>query len=275
MQEQENKRLEQTAPLSVAELQQQIDEIEGRLHKRRPRKERKRRSLPHLLVCYLAVISLLLTPITLSKYLATANGSSDSRIAGIGSNIYYVEEQVSVEITSDQNFVFGFVQEFVVSNEGDVTFDYVIDMKLSQQSDSASYDSPVTPTYTTFSLATVPSTLYGVSNNAAAATSIATLTDNQISNITAGSMYIATSTTGLANSYTWQTLSVGNEATTFNTSNLTNWSSSLSFPATADDYSLHYFKVITFVDLRSQTISDTFTIENTQILYSMTCTQKD
>lgn len=71
-----------------------------------------------------------------AKYSTTASGSSSARVAKISYHIYGQSSNHSVANTStNEGAVFAVEESFTITNDGDVAFDYVLDLILKDAED--------------------------------------------------------------------------------------------------------------------------------------------
>ena len=192
-----------------------------------------------------------------ARYSSTATGSVSARVAKIdiemsGTSIDYSFDENNT-FDANTGAVYATVVEFSVTNRGEVTYEYQLDLRLS---DGTSYETATQDAYITLASPrnlTIIECLEG--NNVRTRKNASELT-NSISKFAAGNAYFAVSTD--KSSYTWAPATVKNDGTAVCESKL------LAVGET------HYYKVIYFIQMKPET-----SFKKMQLFYSATCQQID
>ena len=205
-----------------------------------------------------------------ARFVSTAAGESNTRIAGIGCDVTYTPADYNnLAFNINSSAIYVVVDEFVVTNTGDVTYNYNLNLRLSADSNgTATYASPTAyPNGSIVSPAkSAGAWLYQIKKNG---------TDGEISPMDfsavcggktyeQGKIYYGVSTNGV--SYTWY-----NDG-----KNVTDGAGyeTISLPARDLKYAQkHYYKVVYFIDL--STPGTTIPITPASLLYTIKCTQVD
>lgn len=184
-----------------------------------------------------------------ARYSASATGSASARVASIDCSVNYEFSGYTLEdIDFDAAENYAVIEEFTVTNTGEVAYTYTLDLKLSVDSNDASFSN--TTTHGNFSLVAPDKVDKYLPDNSTAP-----------NNIQSGKAYYAFSTDGT--SYTWNETELTGDILSVSQTEL----------SMAD---VHYYKVIYFVTM-STNLSSGESINSPQmaLFYNITCEQID
>ena len=168
------------------------------------RNVRRKRPTLRLVICYLSVLVLLVTPITLSRYvshLSTTNGADIARF-GIDVSFDFHDHIMGSQASFTGNYAF--LSCFTVSNtNSDVALSYTLQLRLT--ADTADFDTSPNPAYTTFRAPASLTSAYTSGDTGRITQSISELTEGGVSAVSAGQCYLGFSENGT--DFVWQALS--------------------------------------------------------------------
>ena len=204
-----------------------------------------------------------------ARYTTTANGSDSARVAKFGCNVYYTQKDYqNISLNVSTSAIYTFVDEFRVTNGGEVSFSYQLNLRLSAYNNSITYQNPVALSHGSLAAPTKAN-----STKLSLIQREGNTVNGEIVNLnfpstfggqtyTAGKIYYGFSTDGV--NYTWY-----NNATksSSNPETATLPSKDLAVGGT------HYYKVLYFIDLSQ--IDNNFKLPQSALLYSINCTQID
>ena len=190
-----------------------------------------------------------------ARYTSSAQGSATATVAKLDVQMSGANTNYSFVGLPDSGNVHVVILDFTVTNTGDVTYEYQLNLRLSNDS---SYDTATPDAYITLAS---PQDLTNVKliagNDAVIDSSASILTSNTFTGFSAGYAYYAVSLDGGA-TYTCCSDQVDGKAT------LTCDTLTLAIGET------HNYRVLYFVQLECET-----TLNNINLLYSVTCEQVD
>lgn len=202
-----------------------------------------------------------------ARYSTTATGSASARVAKIDCAVNYDFSGYGDlgEIDGDVNgTVLVVMEEFSVENTGEVSYTYSLNLKLSKDIASATYDNPANlPTGFTLDAPVNATTVSYVYHNSDDSTT-GTMTNNykvsdlcDFSSFEEGKVYYAYSSDGA--SYTWTTATLNDGVLTVPEQTLT----------VGQQY---YYKIIYFIEISPAT---NITQQQMTLLYKIMCNQID
>lgn len=204
-----------------------------------------------------------------ARYTASANGSDSARVAKFGCNVYYTpKDYQNLSLNVSKSAIYTFVDEFRVTNGGEVSFSYNLSLRLSAYTASVTYQNPATLSHGSLAAPTkANSTALSIIQRQGNSVNGEIVNLNFASTFggqtyVAGKIYYGFSDDGI--NYTWY-----NNATkaSNNPETATLPSRDLSVGGT------HYYKVLYFIDL--SVTDNNFTLPQSALLYSIHCTQID
>lgn len=245
------------------DLLQRIANIEALIEQRKTesRSKKKRfRLLP--LFYYLLIVSLIMTPITLSKYISTVSGSTNTAIAGIDLQVSnHVHEYVLGSQTA-LNGHYAFLLDFEVSAaESDVAMSYSLSIKLSNNPGD-SYSNASFPTMSSFAAPAAMSSAYTSDGTTRVTKTLSEISEGGISSVAAGELWFGFSEDNVT--YTWQRASGTDNVITLASNR------DMLLKDTAAEQ-VHYYRVLYFMDVPASANR----LENTFIYYSINADQLD
>ena len=210
------------------------------------------------LLCVMLLTSYMISGVY-SRFSTTAVVSNTATIAKIdiqtlGSSKVYTEFD-GLEFVGNSQDVYAVIEEFTVTNIGDVSYNYVLNLRLSS---TANYNSAVADRYITLAAPESLSSVKYISGvHTVNSVSASTLVGK--STFDAGAAYYAVSTDNKA-TYTWNKISVSND----------NYKT-ITFPTRTLAYNgEHHFKVVYFIKM-----STSAQLKEMTLSYSARCEQID
>ena len=227
-----------------------------------------------LCVIYLLVVSLIVVPVTFSKYVSTVEGNYTGAVfASMDCKLDY--DNIIYRFNASGNAqmgIYAFVATFHLTNENsDVSFNYSLSLKLSERTATPDYVNAKKPQSIYFTLNETANKYYtSEDGEKSKETSLSKLTTGLSGNFTNNTLYYAFSDDG--KNYTWYTKNSTANAQEFEIATLPNDANDASNLLTMHVGTTvnHYFKVIFFADTRS-----TKEFEDGLILYKLNYIQID
>lgn len=215
-----------------------------------------------LCAIYLLVVSLIVVPVTFSKYVSTTNGVGENEIAGIEYNVYYEAKGYSFDLNDYNNSykqVYIIALDFTIDNgTSDVSYDYELNLTLDSPDENAELR------YTSFNC---PFT----KEEGKTPTKVASLVNIEGDNSTKLYPIGADYTLTFAEGYAYYYDEAARMAIAYTDGIL---GIEGRFNVTEATVS-HKYSVLVFVDLTSLESIASFEMEDFEILYDVTCTQID